>query len=70
MYSPYSRASATSYNRTSSTSTSSRNRPTPHFPSLWEKYHPIIVEDRKAINNPKLWNDAEHLYNQLKKAKG
>ena len=37
------------------------------FPSLWEKLKPIIEEDRKAINNPKLWNDSEYLYNELKK---
>jgi hypothetical protein len=37
------------------------------FPQLWEKFKSVIHEDRKALNNPKLWNDAEYLYNQLKK---
>ena len=36
------------------------------FPPLWEKLKPIIYEDRKVVS-PKLWRDAEYLYNELKK---
>jgi hypothetical protein len=35
------------------------------YPPLWEKYYPVIVEDRKSFNSPRLWNDAEYLYNRL-----
>lgn len=35
------------------------------YPALWEKYYPVIIEDRKLFNNPRLWNDAEYLYNNL-----
>ncbi len=36
------------------------------YPPLWKKYYPVITEDRKAFNNPRLWNDAEYLYERLK----
>ena len=37
------------------------------FPTLWEKFKPVIEEDRKAYDNPTLWDSAEYLYNELKK---
>jgi hypothetical protein len=37
------------------------------FLALWEKYRPVFEEERKAIDNPRLWNDAEYLYDELKR---
>jgi hypothetical protein len=35
------------------------------YTPLWEKYSSVIFEDRKTLNNPRLWNDAEYLYKRL-----
>ena len=32
----------------------------------WEKMGPVFLESRK-INNTKLWNEFEYLYNEIKK---